>query len=115
MRKVDIYLKLVCLLLILLGLMKQRVNAVMKGSPSATILCGDLNADPLSETYRNLHKSFVSVYGLICRCEAPHCANELGVLEFCGAVTDGGAQAEPLFTPWKLWYLSSLNIFSEFC
>jgi hypothetical protein len=82
---------------------------VTRGSSNATILCGDLNADPLSEIYSILHENFVSVYSLTCPCEPPHRANELEVLEFCDAVIDGGAQAEPLFTTWKFRYLSSFK------
>lgn len=101
--------------LLFLVLVKQRINTVTKGSSTATILCGDLNADPLSEIYSILHENFVSVYSLICPCEPPHLANELEVLEFCDAVTDGGAQAEPLFTTWKFRYLSSLKPRFETC
>ncbi|KAG0631798.1 hypothetical protein M758_1G279800 [Ceratodon purpureus] len=79
----------------------QRINTVQKGSSTPTILCGDLNADPLSETYSILHENFVSVYSLVCPCDPAHRANELDVLEFCDAVADGGAPAEPLFTTWK--------------
>ena len=90
----------------ILVLVNQRINTVQKRSSTPTILCGDLNADPLSETYSILHENFVSVYSLVCPCEPPHRANELDVLEFCDAVTDGGAPAEPLFTTWKFRYLS---------
>ena len=85
-----------------------------KGSFTATILCGDLNADPLSQIYSILHESFVSVYSLTCSCEPPHSDNELEVLEFCDAVTDGGAQAEPLFTTWKFRYSSFKRRFKYF-
>src|SRR5438128_678855 len=95
--------------------MKQRLADVTKGSSVATIFCGDLNADPLSKTYNIVRKSLVSVYGLTCPCEAPHPADELGVIEYCNAVSNGGAQAEPLFTTWKFRYVRVLSSIKPLC
>jgi len=93
--------------------MKQGLGTVTKGFSIATIFCGDLNADPLSRTYNIVRESLVSVYSLKCPCEASHPADEHGVIEFCNAVSNGGAQAEPLFTTWKFRYVHVLSSSSD--
>ncbi|XP_024385992.1 uncharacterized protein [Physcomitrium patens] len=80
----------------------QRLEDVAQGSLVASILCGDLNADPFSNTYSILHENFASVYSLICVCDPPHRVNELEVMELCDFVENGGAQAEPMYTTWKI-------------